>query len=558
MKNEEAYERAKEELMEENVVAMYDVRGIQKYIYKTAKVKDAIGASDLVEGIIDEALQKAVQMCGLSEEQTDLFWKEAVDEPGCEKGKRKKYVPKEYQEDDKKKVQVLFIGGGNGFVLFSDIELCNRVNRYMARYILEETYSLQLAVAVVKKTDHYASDYKNLHLEMNKIKADMSDSKPLGALPVMQIEIKTGYPAVDQDGTSSETKKKKERKDRIRIKEGEEKYLENIITQKGVDSNLAVVHLDGNNMGLRIREIISGKDSYQDAVNTMRQISYRIDQSYKQVFQNMKEQFSSEHIVIEGKETKPYMRKIVTAGDDITYVCNAQIAFATVEYFCKKITNYTLYQEKEDMTPEEEKENKKKYGFSVCAGIAFMNSHFPFEIAYDTAEECCDSAKDAAKDSQNMDGERIGNYFDFQICKNIAVRNLDLVRKKEYQTPLGEHLLYRPYFVETDNDFGLRACNHCPTYGELTRSILYFQGKTGKKAFPRSFAKQLRNTYPLGINAITTFIGFLHSRGWEMPDNDQNMYVDVDGVTVARWYDALEMLDYYMDVQLRKEDEADE
>ena len=43
-----------------------------------------------------------------------------------------------------------------------------------------------------------------------------------------------------------------------------------------------------------------------------------------------------------------------------------------------------------------------------------------------------------------------------------------------------------------------------------------------------------------------------------MPDDDQNMYVDVDGVTVARWYDALEMLDYYTDVQLRKEDEADE
>ena len=116
IKNEEAYERAKEELMEENVVAMYDVRGIQKYIYKTAKVKDAIGASDLVEGIIDEALQKAVQMCGLSEEQTDLFWKEAIDELGCEKRKRKKYIPKEYKEDDKKKVQVLFIGGGNGFV----------------------------------------------------------------------------------------------------------------------------------------------------------------------------------------------------------------------------------------------------------------------------------------------------------------------------------------------------------------------------------------------------------------------------------------------------------
>ena len=37
------------------VLAMYDVRGIQAYIFRTNKVKDIIGASRLVEDIIRDA-----------------------------------------------------------------------------------------------------------------------------------------------------------------------------------------------------------------------------------------------------------------------------------------------------------------------------------------------------------------------------------------------------------------------------------------------------------------------------------------------------------------------
>ena len=41
------------------VLAMYDVRGIQAYIFRTNKVKDIIGASTLVDNIIQKAFSKA-------------------------------------------------------------------------------------------------------------------------------------------------------------------------------------------------------------------------------------------------------------------------------------------------------------------------------------------------------------------------------------------------------------------------------------------------------------------------------------------------------------------
>lgn len=49
-----------QEKTETRILAMYDVRGIQKYIYRTARVKDAMGASLLVENIIYDALKTAV------------------------------------------------------------------------------------------------------------------------------------------------------------------------------------------------------------------------------------------------------------------------------------------------------------------------------------------------------------------------------------------------------------------------------------------------------------------------------------------------------------------
>ena len=47
----------KAELQEKEVLAMYDVRGIQGYIFKSNVAKEIIGASVLVEKIITEGLK---------------------------------------------------------------------------------------------------------------------------------------------------------------------------------------------------------------------------------------------------------------------------------------------------------------------------------------------------------------------------------------------------------------------------------------------------------------------------------------------------------------------
>ena len=79
-------------------LAMYDVRGIQDYIFRTAKIRDAIGASALVEHIIEDALEYACKEQGLAEADIELEW---FDSNG----------PLDYVESEKM-VQVLYVGLG--------------------------------------------------------------------------------------------------------------------------------------------------------------------------------------------------------------------------------------------------------------------------------------------------------------------------------------------------------------------------------------------------------------------------------------------------------------
>lgn len=536
------------------VMAMYDVRGIQKYIYSTSKLKDAMGASQLIENIITDALGEACKKSGVKD--VVLLWDDEE---------------KVFTYDAKKHdVEVLYIGGGNAYVMFRDRALCKKINEYMSRYIIEHTYSLQLAVACVDVTKDYRTDYDNIFKEMNKVKSNMTDSKPLGALPVMEIELKTGLPVVNMEkgkyktdsyrgNVSKETYLKMEEKNKGIKEERIDKVLDNY-ARRGIDSRIAVVHIDGNNMGLRIRKLIKGIDDYVKAVNKMREISHNIKYSYLNTFNNMKDKF--ENMGKANSEdgnslVKKFVRKVIVAGDDITYVCNAYIALDTVRYFCEEISKLSMYGE-----------DIQEYGFSVCAGIAYVNSHFPFGIAYEVAESCCDSAKEAAKKDSNKayykndQGcfEKTGNFVDFQICKNIQCRDLEQVRKKEFISPAGEMLMQRPYYIpmpfeedELNRINGTKINN----FDNLMDNIKYFANEDN---IPHSFAKDIRNTYHMGSNQINLLGSFLDSRNWKMPGElpcKDNMYVDYKGVKTAAWYDALEIMDYCMDVYMEDKEVAE-
>lgn len=521
--------------MNEPVLAMYDVRGIQKYIFKTIKVQDARGASELIENIIVDAMESAISIVksrsGYENIKTEIKW---FDGNG----------PIKYSNNDND-IQILFSGGGNASFLFSSGNLCLEINKLMSKYILENTYSLQLAIAFINKTENYSNDYSEVNKVLASNKARMINSSPLGTLPIMKMEIKTGYPIETEDNLSKETsiKKRKDEK-KSSIEKKVDKKFDYYVTKKGKDSNLAVVHIDGNNMGLRIRELVQDITDYEKAVNKVREISFNISNSYKSVFNEMVSYYNETGLV-DDKENNNFVLKILVAGDDITYICNAGIAIDTVNYYCNAITARTMIKNEDGL---EEIAFLKKYGFSVCAGIAFFTSHFPFYVAYDVAESCCDSAKKYAK-ANKIDGV-ISNWVDYQICKNIQAIDLENVRTGEYVTAENEILYRRPYYVSIEQHKNAAECysvfenriSDVHKLSELEEAIQYFKDT---KKLPRSISKEIRNIYPEGSGVIESYVEFLKSRKHTMPDGKFDMYLEEDGSKIAKWYDALEILDYY-------------
>ena len=519
-------------------LVMYDVRGIQNYIFRTPKVKDAIGADDLVKNIIQKALQYAVEELKLS-----AFLE-------CK--------PKSLSFSDKAEeaVQVLDIGGGNASVLIGSKESMKEakertlaVNKQMAKYVMDNTYSLHLATAFVKKTDNYAEDYNKLFEEMNKVKENMNMSAPFGALPIMKTELKTGYPASAEYGgelVSAETKMKKEAGEKAQDKaaiEHDNRVFDYLVEEKGVNSTLAVVHIDGNNMGMRIRDLIQDAETYEKAVPRMRAITFAIRQAFIGAFSEMNEKYNALAKESEGEKNKYFIRKIPVAGDELTYVCTGKIALDTIEFFARKVTEKTLVDFFEDSDLQNEKD---KYIFSICAGAALMGSHFPFDVAYDVAEACCESAKERAKMKENLDLEdgQVGNWVDFAFCDSVYARDLKAMREREYITPTGEHLLTRPYRIKVNDTVTVEKKEF--ELDTLKSYIEYFLGtdEEGKDNFPRSLAKDLRNTYPVGWMEMEALKSFMDSRQHILPDGN-DLYFDNKGHRIARYYDALEMMDYY-------------
>lgn len=300
-------------------------------------------------------------------------------------------------------------------------------------------------------------------------------------------------------------------------KQESEKVFDNMVTEKGDNSTLAVCHIDGNSMGDSIRHIMQKINGYENAVPAMRNISKEIADTFRNNFDKMAKYMDELTPQVKMADGKKLYREIIVAGDDITFVCNAKLAVPAVRYFLEHIG--------------EEKD------YSACGGIAFFNSHFPFSDAYKVAEACCVSAKTRAKEEshrgkveENTGKGKIGNFFDFQFCTNISVAHLEAYREKHYAVN-GQFFLARPYYVPLREDRAeLNIRNRGFSVEKFEEWSEVFQ------SLPRNKAKLLRNAISKGENSRQETVMFLKSRGYTQFEKEE----------YAVWYDVLEMMDLYI------------
>lgn len=154
-----------------------------------------------------------------------------------------------------------------------------------------------------------------------------------------------------------------------RADEMQEYILDNLVTEKGNESLLAIIYIDGNGMGAKVQECLKDSTSYEDCIKKLRELSESIQKNYiddrkKDIEQMLANEYKNDPL-------RQKRRIILGAGDEINMICNARDAYDIAMTYLKGL-------------PE---------GFSACAGICIFHSHAPYSDAFRIAEECCESGK---------------------------------------------------------------------------------------------------------------------------------------------------------------------
>lgn len=169
----------------------------------------------------------------------------------------------------------------------------------------------------------------------------------------------------------------------------------------GNDNFIAVVHIDGNNMGAKSQAVTEQAGNHWEeccakhqrfSESVERAFQTALWRTYKMVEEKQQAGELEELGITDVKITHP-MKPVVAAGDDICFVTSGKLGIECAVYFLRALQNPndSSYPEGPDNhgTPW----NAPLEPYSACAGVAMVHTKYPFHRAYELSEELCSSAK---------------------------------------------------------------------------------------------------------------------------------------------------------------------
>ncbi len=466
-------EEAKED---KYVLAMYDIRGKQEFIFRTNKLQEIAGGSWIVRDCFEDYLFPAATKIQLKEGNKGIYsYKHESEGNGDFKvDKYKKHIEEGYIGE------VIYDGGGNFILLFKNEEIFKKVTYQFTKSLMEAIGTLRVSGTCIKidNFDDYERDRSRLDDKHRRNEACESNISPWACPPIVQVDRKTTMPLVDytyqkderyrRSGTSkaimdiaianirqkgklskeSFAKLLKYHMEIARIRSEDEKkclvelekyyklnenILDNMVEEKGVDSNLAVVYIDGNGMGAKVEEVTRNKSNYEECASALRKFSNSIQELYVEA--------GIVHAIELPINKGNSFRIVVSAGDEINFIVKAKDAFDCAKNYMDKLRRHN-YEFNENTLEEKTKA-------SACVGIAVFNSHAPYAEAYRIAEECCESGK------KKMKYAELGcaSFIDFHICQGAIGTSLESIRMEENGDIISRPwLLWKEEELKNDKD----------------------------------------------------------------------------------------------------------
>ncbi len=473
--------------MSEHLLAVFDLSGIQSFIFASNKMKEIIGASAVVH---DALFRELPEVLG---ESADA-WKQG---------------PVVFTAADKAKI--VYIGGGNALVVFRDEAVYRASARNLSKRIfLRSGGAIRLTYAAVplNEAESLRENQKRLMARLDEEKKTGGNPLPATVLPVVAYD-NNNYEALVLTGEHQAMTLSQRAK---RNNSDSKSIFADILPYEGAvfgydfekargeyEKNYqAVIHIDGNTMGIRIREFVAELAEKKNGngepltvweqLSAMRALSVAISDLYRSTLQETLRALFPE------KPGELMFRPIVLDGDDVTVMTVADKALDFTRTFMEKLS---------------EKKIKELEGFlpTAAAGIAFVKFKFPFSVACALAESCCRNAK--AKTVERRGGARAFlaapvSSVDYQVCYSNISDDLETYREKNFVFE-GCTLLRRPYqFTEVKSDDGPDY-----TYAGFEKTCVFFNAEMKANNIARSKLKGLRNAYGSGVEAAELYGGYI-------------------------------------------------
>ena len=505
------------ELMDREVVCILDARQIQRYIFRANSMFETVGASDLLTHILQDAFLYSLEHIEppVPETEYDLYL-------GADK-----QIP--YFTDPCIQFQIMTNTAGTAMFIARTGALAQKIIRKVSRYFLDHGRSIDLAAAAVDKTDNLDQDLSRLYRKLDAVKASSETLSPMGTLPVCIREKRTGEPALAFDEITGEPVSRTSIQKREEA--GNRKILvrmEDIHTTTGHDGKKyrAVIHADGNNIGITFQQLLREAMDYESEILFRRKIINNIEQTIAGVMERTLSQLEAFYREVTG-ETEGFEKEfqvVNRAGDDINCICNAVLAFPFLRLFFQNLEGAMIWKSETMETP-----------LYACGGVAFVTEDNAFHPAFYLAEECCSNAKKIAKKEKNLRNGMAGNWVDFQVLDNPNSQNLDALRERFYLTSERISLLMRPYCLDPEVEESEISFNRLMDRVRIIKSLdlSHFQEMA------------LRQSYLAGKAEFRQFLAYTKKKGTDLTGLlGEPLYTDGNKQVHSTWFDATELIDF--------------
>ncbi len=533
---------------------LFDTRSIQRYVYSSNHLRTNVGASYLVDQVFDDVLIQVLQRKFGEGEVDNATWK------GNE--------PLNWTSMEQK-CRIAYIGGGNALVLFRDDvskDVVEAVVTEFTKSLLESHPGLRTGAAIgairldaeghfVGEDEQIVTDgddprhpLRQLVIQLKEWQNSVFPETNVPYTGLTQLCPEIGESAIWWDEKkdrfcsleiASKRKAGNEVKDHIRGKLSEadpsgnwEKFFDDYdfpdelekLGQKETEKYIAIVHLDGNNMGVKFADC--------ETLTARKNLSRRLSRTTAKAFASMLRDVAGEYdeygtfldLGAVGKKKILPVRPLVLGGDDMAFICTAKLALRYTKRFMEAMLNGKDGEERVD----------------TCAGIAIQPATYPFFRGYMLAEQACAAAKKEMRALREKGTEQ-SCWIEFVIRHGEQAPDLSQIREQEYKAPAGDmhfgpYRLYEPRDGASASDERSLA-NLLDGLDKLKKGSLLAMNKI----------KGLRDVIPKNADERGKFLRRLRESKVGLPDvpawKDYKETLWKDGRTP--YIDLIEMMDYY-------------